>query len=90
MLIAVSKTKDGRPLLVFGLEAGNLDKLKEGKPAFHDFAEFGLGHLGQFVIFYGETASDLRDAFAGLGAVVDERTRVIDHITAGPDRGNLH
>lgn len=77
MLIAVSKTKDGRPLLVFGLEAGNLAKLVEGKPAFNDFAEFGLGHLGQFVIFYGETDSDLRDTFismvqaAMIGSLID-------------------
>lgn len=89
MLLATAKTKDNRPLLILGLEEGNLTKLREGKPIFHDLAEFGLGHLGQFVIFWGETAGDLRDTFSRAGAVIDEHTKVIDQ-SDGSNCGSRH
>jgi hypothetical protein len=47
----------GRRLIGLGLSAGNVQRLKEGKPI-HLHAD-EMGFVGDIVIFYGETEDDM-------------------------------
>lgn len=65
MMRASGKTEDGRPLLVIGLEAGNIVRLKAGQPIRFDMAPHGI--TGDCVIVFGETADDCASYFTPLG-----------------------
>lgn len=64
-MVKLSGTKDGKPFLFFGLEEGNIIKLKDGQPIVIDLKEL-CGFDGEVVIAYGETqekiVGDLRKA----------------------------
>lgn len=68
MLIAIGRDENDRPLLVLGLEEGNLERLRKGQPIFRDMAEFGRPDLGTLLIVWGPTATDIE---AELRAVTD-------------------
>lgn len=61
MMRAHGRTADGRPLLVLGLEAGNVERLKKGQPIKFNMAEHGI--TGECIIVYGETAEDCARLF---------------------------
>jgi hypothetical protein len=42
MMRAKGRTCDGRPLLIIGLEAGNIERLKDGKPRMASLASASL------------------------------------------------
>jgi len=67
---ASGKTGDGRPLLVIGLEAGNLDRLKAGKPIRFNMAAHGI--IGECIIVYGETAEDCARLFTPISDIPEK------------------
>lgn len=64
MVIGVGRDERDRPILIIGLEEGNIERLKEGKPILRDLAEFGVPHLGQVLIVWGQTAADIERELA--------------------------
>lgn len=64
MMRAHGRTADGRPLLILGLEAGNIERLKLGQPIHFDMAPHGI--TGDCVIVYGETAEACAALFTPL------------------------
>jgi hypothetical protein len=75
MLKASSQTKDGRPVMLFGLSAMNLKRLKEGKPIRINAAAEGLPFAGEILIFYGRTEHDMiEDWHQFIGP--DTKTRI--------------
>lgn len=50
-------------LIILGLEAGNIDRLKEGKPMLVKLSELGVPNSNIAVaIVYGDTHQDILDA----------------------------
>lgn len=52
------KARSGDNML-FGLSAGNIERLMEGKPMMIDLREIGF-EKGHVVIFYGRTEEDMK------------------------------
>lgn len=71
MFKARGDLQDGRPAIIIGLEAGNVERLKQGKPIAFDLKELGL--VGMVMIVYGETKETIYAELvaAGVGAGVD-------------------
>ena len=69
MVIATGHTADGRPLLVLGLEEGNLERLRKGHPIYRDFAEFGAPDKGVVMVVWGNTAADIEADLRKVGAL---------------------
>jgi hypothetical protein len=67
MMRAKGRTGDGRPLLIIGLEAGNIERLKDGKPIRFDMASHGI--IGECIIVYGETAEDCARQFSPIADI---------------------
>lgn len=59
MIRATATTKSGRKLVLLGLEAKNIELLKEGKPMFIRGDEYGLDLDFDVTIIYGDTAEDI-------------------------------
>lgn len=57
MLRGRGTTNDGRPVILLGLERGNIERLQDGQPIRIDATE--LGFAGEILIVYGETADQL-------------------------------
>lgn len=57
-MIKFKATKDGKPLLGFGLSEGNIEKLQQGLPIMIDLADMDAGE-GKVIIFYGGTDEEL-------------------------------
>lgn len=71
-MIKLSGTsKAGRPVIILGIDAENVKRLKAGSPI-HVHAD-QLGFAGDIVIHYEETAEKLTAAFSSL---IGEHTRV--------------
>ena len=74
MIKAVGTTPEGHPMILLGLSAKNIEKLKEGKPILVELSELGL--KGKVAIVYGETedllARDLEREFS-ISGKVDKR-----------------
>lgn len=58
-------------LLIFGLSAGNIERLKKGQPIDIDLTEMGLE--GRAVIFAGETEATMA---ADLSEMIGPQTKV--------------
>jgi hypothetical protein len=58
-------TKDGRPMLLLGIEAENVKRLKEGQPIHVNGREDDLPI--DVVIMYGETLQDVLDDLVKAG-----------------------
>lgn len=58
-------------VIFFGLEQGNIELLKKGKPIVVDLRELGLE--GQAVISYGETKADIMRDLEKAGVVFQMR-----------------
>lgn len=71
MIRAVGTQKDGRKLLIFGLDAINIERLKAKDAIFVRGNQFGLNLPVDVLIMYGDTldevAEDLRKS--GLGSI---------------------
>lgn len=70
MMRASGKTGDGRPLLVIGLERGNIERLQAGRPIKFDMAAHGI--VGECVIVFGETAEDCARLFTPVADMKTE------------------
>lgn len=57
MLKGKGTTSDGRPVLIIGLERGNIERLQAGQPIKFDMADVGI--VGECVIVAGETAESI-------------------------------
>lgn len=57
--VKIIKAVDGQQanVVILGLEEGNIELLKQGKPIPVDLAELGLS--GQILITYGKTKADI-------------------------------
>lgn len=64
MLRAKGRTADGRPLIVMGLERGNIERLMAGRPISFDMRDQGID--GHCIIMFGETAEDCAAQFTPL------------------------
>lgn len=49
---------NGRPYIWLGLEEGNIQRLKEGKPILFDMAEVGINNF-DMLISYGKTQEEI-------------------------------
>lgn len=62
MVKAMATLPDGRALIVMGISAGNVDRLKAGQPIYFDSSQLhikpGTG-LGVITLFYGENDAEL-------------------------------
>lgn len=67
MLKARGRTADGRPLVILGLERGNIERLQAGQPIKFDLSEVGM--VGECIILFGETAQDILAEFSPIGSV---------------------
>lgn len=65
MIRALMTTKDGRPMLLLGIEAENVKRLKEGQPIHVNGREDDLPI--DVVIMYGETLQDVLDDLVKAG-----------------------
>lgn len=52
-MVKFTGERDGKHLVGFGLSAGNLEKLREGKPILVDLSEMIPGCKMEVLIFYG-------------------------------------
>lgn len=59
MIKFTSSGQDGRTLVGLGLSAGNIQRLKEGKPIHVHFEELNLPYKIDLMIMYGETEQEL-------------------------------
>lgn len=67
MVLGMGRDEQGRPLLVVGLEEGNIERLKAGQPILRNLAELGIPHLGSVLIVWGQTTADIeRDLAPGM------------------------
>lgn len=64
MVIGIGRDEQNQPVLFLGLEEGNIERLKQGKPIYRDLAEFGAPHLGKVVVLWGETTADIERQLA--------------------------
>lgn len=58
------------PVFFLGLEAGNVERLKDGRPVLVDLRE--LGGEGEVCIAYGETLRDIADEMESHGVKIPE------------------
>ncbi len=61
----------GRKLIGIGLTAGNIERLKQGKPIHISLEEMGLPWRADIGILYGETEDSLREE---LSEFITEKT----------------
>jgi len=66
MIRAASMTKTG-PVVLLGITDENLVRLRAGLPIKVDLAEFGLGLVGDVVIFHGATHTEIVQQFREVG-----------------------
>lgn len=83
MVKAIARGKDGRQVLVLGISAGNVDRLKQGQPIYFDMGQLHTpdSAIGHVTIFYGESELTLRTTLANL---IGPDTEIID-IPQGPE-----
>ncbi|MFL5900930.1 MAG: hypothetical protein ACJ75S_06990 [Solirubrobacterales bacterium] len=65
MIKARATDDKGEPIIILGLESGNIGRLKKGDPIMFDMAELGL--KGTCIITYGETQADCAVAIEKMG-----------------------
>lgn len=63
MIVAMASRKGGKPLVIIGLTEGNLERLRQGKPASTD-SEVHASLPVDVMICYGATMGDLQAQFA--------------------------
>ena len=51
---------------IYGLSAGNIERLKQGKPIFFPLSELGMPS-GTVTILYGETEEDIKQQLIDAG-----------------------
>lgn len=79
MLKAIGQTEDGRYLIILGLSAENMARMRQ-EPIFFDPAELNLPHGAEIAgisLFAGETEATMAQtlkAILGPGAVVHDLT----------------
>ena len=77
MIRATITSAAGRPVILLGLEEGNVTRLREGKPI-HIHAD-ELGFAGEILIILGKDAEALRETLAPMigpsTAIRDDRAR---------------
>lgn len=75
----------GRPLLVIGLEAGNLERLKKGQPIKFPAEQLAM-HGFDIAIHYGDTKEAMIADIEAAGIAVSEsmKKQIAD---VGPERG---
>lgn len=75
-MIKATGQKDGRPLMLLGLSAGNIERLMDGQPILFDAK--AQGYDGHILIVYGATekqiARDLELHFPGVKKHTGEPT----------------
>lgn len=73
----VGRISNGRGVVI-GLEAGNIERLKNGKPFHYNMAQSG-GEPFDIFIVYGETADDLHKELMSMSPpdvpTIDNRNR---------------
>ena len=75
----------GRPLLVIGLEAGNIERLKRGQPIMFPAEQLAMQGF-DIAIQYGDTKEDMVAEMEKHGLHVSQAMK--DQITeVGPERG---
>lgn len=57
-MIKATGVKNGRPYIWLGLEEGNIQRLKEGKPIFFDMGEVGIENF-DMLISYGTDQQEI-------------------------------
>lgn len=57
MIKAILKMVDGQHIIFLGLEQGNIDLLKQGKPILIELKEMGMS--GEILISFGETKQEI-------------------------------
>jgi len=70
---STTDTKTGRPMIILGLEEGNVTRLRSGDPI-HIHADH-LGFKGEIIIILGKDAAELQKA---LSPCIGPETNVID------------
>lgn len=61
MIKFTASTDSGRTLIGIGISAGNVQRLKEGKPIHLNFEELNLPWKADLMIMYGETEALMAD-----------------------------
>lgn len=61
MIKFVANSDSGRTLIGLGLSAGNLQRLKEGKPIHIHFEEINLPWNASLMIMYGDTEDAMKE-----------------------------
>jgi hypothetical protein len=61
MIKFTAKTATHGTLIGLGISAGNITRLKEGKPIHVNLAELNLPWRGEIMIMYGETENDIQE-----------------------------
>ena len=74
MMKFVLPGSDGTPTIFIGLEAANIEKLKQGRPIFFDAAILGIDGV-RIAIGYGQTKNALLDDLEKAGLKVPPEWR---------------
>lgn len=67
MIKASGRRADGKPIIVLGLSARNVENLRDNKPILIHLEELGLE--GDVIVLYGNTEDDIREDLRAIGAV---------------------
>jgi uncharacterized protein YciU (UPF0263 family) len=74
MLKFIAYKENGRLVIGFGMTAGNIKRLKEGKPIIVKMEEMNLSPA-DLIIFYGETPEKLLEKFNQAGLDIEPDTK---------------
>lgn len=80
MIRAVTKGKEGEPVVILGITRDNIERLKRGHPIAVDLSEFGLALRGavdhtKVTVLYGETHEEVVDIIEGAGVKLPQGAR---------------
>lgn len=66
MVKFVASRENGRKIVGIGITAGNIERLRNGKPIHIHLEELGLPWACEVMIIYGDTEQSLADDLKGL------------------------
>ena len=73
-MVKASFTSEGKPFLLMGLTAGNLQRLQNGQPIRVRLEDFGVALTGELMIFFGETEKKIETDFRQMGLIGPDTT----------------
>jgi len=77
-MVKFTSTREGRTLVGLGLSAGNVQRLREGKPIHVHLEELNLPYKIELMIMYGETEQEIANElkpFINSNTIVNRETK---------------